>query len=172
MMILSLAEACRKEFSSYRKVHRRRRDTLDARIVAKLQALVDQDQGRSMRSLARELETSQFGVRKKMMQVIRYKSYALRRGQFLSQATKERRLEKARLMLNKLKNPAANNQLIFFADENNFSRDQKVNKKNNRWPCTDISEVPVVMATKFPATVMVLGVVSNECDVMPPHIFA
>ncbi len=44
-----------------------------------------------------------------MMLDICYKSYALRRGQFLSQATKERRLEKAKLMLNKLKNPAANN---------------------------------------------------------------
>jgi hypothetical protein len=30
-------------------------------------------------------------------------------GQFLSQTTKERRLEKAKLMVNKLKNPAANN---------------------------------------------------------------
>ncbi len=27
------------------------------------------------------------------------------------------------------------------------------------------------MATKFPANVMVLSVVSNEGDVMPPHIF-
>jgi hypothetical protein len=75
-------------------------------------------------------------------------------------------------MLNKLKNPAANNQLIFFSDEKNFSQDQKVNKKNNRWLCANISEVPVVMATKFPATVMVLGVVSNEGDVMLPDIFA
>ncbi|EFN86287.1 hypothetical protein EAI_08893, partial [Harpegnathos saltator] len=28
-----------------------------------------------------------------------------------------------------------------------------------------------VMHTKFPATVMVLGVVSNEGHVMPPHFF-
>jgi hypothetical protein len=27
------------------------------------------------------------------------------------------------------------------------------------------------MASKFPATVMVLGVVINEGDVMPPHFF-
>jgi len=46
-----------------------------------------------------------------------------------------------------------------------------VNQKNNRWLCGDPSEVPVVMKTKFPATVMVLGVVSNKGDVMPPHIF-
>jgi hypothetical protein len=27
------------------------------------------------------------------------------------------------------------------------------------------------MKTKFPATVMVLGVVSNKGDMMPPHVF-
>jgi hypothetical protein len=96
----------------------------------------------------------------------------LRRDQFLSQATKERRVEKAMLMLNKLKNPAANGQLIFFSDEKNFSQNQKLNRKNNRWLCADISEVPVVMATKFPTTVMVLGRVSNEGDMMLSHIFA
>jgi hypothetical protein len=54
-----------------------------------------------------------------MAQGIHYKSYALKRGQFMSQATKESRLEKVKLLLNKLKNPA---------DEKNFSQDQKVNK--------------------------------------------
>ncbi|UYV63328.1 hypothetical protein LAZ67_2003761, partial [Cordylochernes scorpioides] len=32
-------------------------------------------------------------------------------------------------------------------------------------------EIPVVMHTKFPASVMVLGVISSEGDVMPPHFF-
>jgi hypothetical protein len=45
-----------------------------------------------MRSLARKLVTNEFTVRKKRMQDIRYKLYTLRRGQLLSQATKERRL--------------------------------------------------------------------------------
>ncbi len=161
-----------EDFSSDRKIHKKRSDSLGIDIVARLQELVDQDPSRSMRSLARKLNISEFIVRKKMAQDIRYKSYALKRGQFMSQATKERRLEKAKLLLNKLKNPAANGQLIFISDEKNFSQDQKVNKKNNRWLCADISEVPIVMATKFPATVMVLGVVSNEGDMMPPHIFA
>jgi hypothetical protein len=62
--------------------------------------------------------------------------------------------------------------LIFFSDEKNFTQDQKVNRKNNRWLCSDPTEVPIVMSTKFPANVMVLGVVSNKSDVMPPHIFA
>ena len=29
-----------------------------------------------------------------------------------------------------------------------------------------------MMGTKFPATLMVMGVVSNDGDVMPPHTFA
>ena len=31
--------------------------------------------------------------------------------------------------------------------------------------------VPRVIKTKFPATVMVFGVVSSECHIIPPHIF-
>ena len=31
--------------------------------------------------------------------------------------------------------------------------------------------VPRIMKTKFPATVMVFGVVSSEGHIMPPHIF-
>ncbi len=95
----------------------------------------------------------------------------MRRGQFMNEATKERRCAKAKLLLGKLKRPVVQNQLIFFSDEKNFSQDQKVNRRNNRWLCADPSQVPIVMSTKFPSTVMVLGVVSNEGDVMPPHFF-
>ena len=34
-----------------------------------------------------------------------------------------------------------------------------------------ITDAPRVMKTKFPATVMVFGVVSSESLIMPPHIF-
>ncbi len=62
----------------------------------------------------------------------------------------------------KPKNPAANKQLVFFSNEKNFSRDQKVNRENNKWLSADISKVPIMMATKFPAAVMVVGMVSNK----------
>ena len=39
------------------------------------------------------------------------------------------------------------------------------------WISTNNRDVPRVMKTKFPATVMVFGVVSNEGHIMPPHIF-
>ena len=89
----------------------------------------------------------------------------------MSQTTKETRFRKAKKMLWELKKNPNPNRLIFFSDEKNFTQDQKVNRRNNRWLCTSIDQVPIVMSTKFPATVMVLGVVSNEGDVMPPYFF-
>ncbi len=74
---------------------------------------------------------------------IHYKSNAFRNGQFMNAATKERRLAKAKILLNRLKAPAANNQLIFFSDEKNFSKDQKVNRKNNRWLCGTSQKSPL-----------------------------
>ena len=50
-------------------------------------------------------------------------------------------------------------------------KDQKVNSRNDRLICKDPSEIPVVMHTKFLTTVMVLGVISDEGDVMPLHFF-
>ena len=39
------------------------------------------------------------------------------------------------------------------------------------WIATNNRDVPRVMKTKFPAIVMVFGVVSSEDHIMPPHIF-
>jgi hypothetical protein len=84
-----------------------------------------------MRLLAKELIISDASVRNKMAQDICYKSYALKQGRFLNQATKGRRLTKVKLMLKKLKKSAKKGRLIFFSDEKNFPQDQKVNRMNN-----------------------------------------
>jgi hypothetical protein len=86
----------------------------------------------------------------------------IKKGPVSEPGDKGEELKKAKLILNKLKNFAANGQLIFFLDKKNFSQDQKVNRKNNRWLCAGICEVPVVVATKFPATVMVLGITATR----------
>ena len=39
------------------------------------------------------------------------------------------------------------------------------------WMATNDRDVPRVIKTKFPAMVMVFGVVSSESHIMPPHIF-
>ena len=43
--------------------------------------------------------------------------------------------------------------------------------QNHRWIAKNNRDVPRVMKIKFPATVMVFGVVSSEGHIMPPHIF-
>ena len=77
----------------------------------------------------------------------------------MNAATKSRRLEKAKQLLSRLKHPRHNNPAIFFSDENFFNQDQKVNRKNDRWLALDRSQVPIVMSTKLPTHVMVLGMV-------------
>ena len=52
-----------------------------------------------------------------------------------------------------------------------LSTDPSYDSHNHRWIATNNSDVPRVMKTKFPATVMVFGVVSSEGYIMPPHIF-
>lgn len=100
---------------------------------------------------------------------IRYKSYVMRRGQFMSTQAREQRLIRGKRLLSKVKHPEEPGLLWFFSHEKNFDQDQKVNRKNDRY--SNSSEVPHVMHTKFPATVMVLGVVSSEEHVMSPHSF-
>ena len=60
--------------------------------------------------------------------------------------------------------------LWFFSDEKNC-QDQVHNSQNHRWIATNNRDVPRVMKIKFPATVIVFGVVSSEGHIMPPHIF-
>ena len=43
--------------------------------------------------------------------------------------------------------------------------------KTKIWIATNNRDMPRVMKTKFPATVMVFGVLSSESHIMPPHIF-
>lgn len=48
--------------------------------------------------------------------------------------------------------------------EKNFDQNQKLNWRNNRWFCRDLTRVSRVMHTIFPVTVMLLEVV-NKSDV-------
>ncbi|QQP41220.1 Uncharacterized protein FKW44_015518, partial [Caligus rogercresseyi] len=53
----------------------------------------------------------------------------------------------------------------------NFTQDQKHNSQNNTCCVRNPHEVPIVAQTKFPAAVMVFGIISSDGDVMPPHFF-
>lgn len=149
----------------------REKDVRSPDFVARVQEMIKDDPSKSIRSLAREMNVSAMTMDRTVHEDLGYKSYALQHGQLLTTVTKARRLDKAKKLLSRLKNPKEPHPLIFFSDEKNFTQNQKINRRNNRWLCSDPADVPVVMRSKFPSEVMVLGVVSNEGHIMPPHFF-
>ena len=62
-------------------------------------------------------------------------------------------------------------QHMFFTDPSYDNRTIASTLKMQIWIATNNRDVPRVMKTKFPATVMVFGVVSSEGHIMSPHIF-
>ena len=62
-------------------------------------------------------------------------------------------------------------QLMHSTDPSYDNRTIASTLKMQIWIATNNRDVPRVMKTKFPATVMVFGMVSSESDIMPPHIF-
>ena len=61
-------------------------------------------------------------------------------------------------------------QLMLSADPSYDNRTVASTLKMQIWIDMNNRDVPRVMKTKFPATVMVFGVVSREGHIMPPHI--
>ena len=62
-------------------------------------------------------------------------------------------------------------QLMHSTDPSYDNRTIASTLKMQIWIATNNKDVPRVMKTKFPATVMVFGVLSSEGYIMPPHIF-
>ena len=62
-------------------------------------------------------------------------------------------------------------QLMLSTDPSYDNRTIASTLKMQIWIATNNRDLPRVMKTKFPATVMVFGVVSSEGHIMTPHIF-
>ena len=155
-----------------RKKGKRRSDSLRTpEFVEKLQKKVQENPSKSCTKLAGELGVGNTTVRACINEDLRYHFYKRRKGQILTEKAQENRLNKALKLLNKLKHPVHNKTLWFFSDEKNFTQDQKHNSQNNRWCVRSPHLVPIVAQTKFPAAVMVFGIISSDGDVMPPHFY-
>ena len=75
-------------------------------------------------------------------------------------------------MFNERDQKCAAIQLKLSTDPSYDNRTIASTLKMQIWIATNNRDMPRVMKTKFPATVMVFGVVSSEGHIMPPHIFA
>ena len=62
-------------------------------------------------------------------------------------------------------------QLMLSTDPSYDNRTIAGTLKMQIWIAMNNRDVPRVMKTKFPATVMVFGIISSEGHIIPPHIF-
>lgn len=95
----------------------------------------------------------------------------VRRVRFKTERNRKNRLTRAKRLLNTSR--GTRNAVFFFFSMKIIVKDKKANSKNNRCLCTTPPpppNVPTVMHTKFPASVMVLEM-SSKGEVMPPHLF-
>ena len=73
-------------------------------------------------------------------------------------------------MFNERDRRCATVQLMLSTDPSYDNRTIASTLKMQIWIATNNRDVPRVMKSKFPAMVMVFGVVSSEGHIMPPHI--
>jgi len=89
-----------------RKKHEGRSDTVrTSQFVQQVQGIIDKDPSKSIRAISRDLQVSECTIRRIVHEDIRYKSYVMRKGQFMSAQTREQRFIRAKRLLNKLKHP-------------------------------------------------------------------
>ena len=75
------------------------------------------------------------------------------------------------IMFNERDRRCAAVQPMLFIDPSYDNRTIASTHKMQIWVAMNNRDMPRVMKTKFPATVMVFGVVSSEGHIMPPNIF-
>ena len=74
-------------------------------------------------------------------------------------------------MFNERDRSCAAVQLMLSTEPSYDNRTIASTLKMQIWMATNDRDMPMVMKTKFPATVMVFDVVSSDGHIMPPHIF-
>jgi len=155
---------------STRKEHTPRSDKIRTpRFLAGLKRSIKANPDSSINKLATDRNVSSMTISRAINNDLGYKCFKLRVRHLLTPAQKEIRLVRTKKIISSLKSTGG--YLRFFSDEKLFTVDRSFNRQNDRWICQDPEDVPMVYRSKNPASIMVLGVVSSEGDVMVPHFF-
>ena len=150
-----------------RRNHRRRSDLKRTpRFVAGLKKSILSNPRTPMNKLARDRHVSSRTVRRAVKHDLGMRSYVRRRRNLLTEKAKEVRRERAPVLLNHLKTRGSH--VTVFVDEKNFTVDEVANRQNSRVIAASPAEVPPVLESKHPASVMVFGAVACDGRIMPP----
>ena len=142
------------------------------KLVKNFREKLRRNPARSVTKLAQEANVSPCTMRRLLKNNLQLKAYKITKRQLLSAATKKKRLERAKLVLNRLLDDTQ--PTILWTDEKLFTIQVMHNPQNDRIWMKNKGSVPIKLRTSFrrqkPASVMVwAGVTSN--GLKPPFIF-
>ena len=148
----------------------RRRSVRTPTLIKAVKGRIKRNPIRSMRQMAKDLKVSERTIRRTIREDLGAKSRARTTKHLISADAKVKRLERCRLLRNRLKK---GKQVILFSDEKLFNVDAMANSRNNRYISSeDPKDVPENIRhsfrTKHPASVMVFGMVSSDGKKMSP----
>lgn len=127
--------------------------------VNRIRCRVRRNSKRSMRKMALELGISRESVRSIVNEKLGLRSYKIDRGQFISNATKLKRLQKSRRMLRLV--AGGRLEKVLFTDEKIFTVEPLHNRQNHcqllKKGQKKTTAAKIVSRSHFPASVMVWG---------------
>ncbi len=133
-----------------------------------LHQTIEADPSTSKSQLAAALGVSRTTV-KEATRELGLHSYRRRRRQFLSNRTKDIRVEKGRKLLAWV---TANGSTVqIFSDKKLWTVEQARNAQNDRFLATCSKDVPPILSQKHPASAMMMGVITSDGKKMPPLWF-
>lgn len=137
----------------------------------KVESRIKRNPIRSIRKMASELNVSKNTVAR-IVQDIGAKSRAITSRQLVTTKTKEKRLERARKLLSKIRHKPKETHIVF-SDEKLFKLDRVINRRNSRYISKERAEnvashVKHAFKTKHPGQVMVLRVFGSDGSICPP----
>lgn len=103
-----------------------------------------------MRAIARDLNVSKGLIRRVIHEVLRYKSYVMRRGQFISAETRNHRLIRGKRLLNKLEHPIVPNMLGFNPTKKILTKTKEPIGEMTGGYAQILQRFPVLCARSFP----------------------
>ena len=139
-------------------------------MIKEIKGIMKRNPRRSLRNIAETVSLSLKTLRRAVHEDLGMKSFTIQVKQLLTDEMKQKCVLFGTRLLSFLKHKAKG-KIKIFSDEKMFTVDWKPNRRNDRYICSNINEVPVTMKAKHPAGVMVLGAVSSDGHVMPPHFF-
>ncbi|QQP55965.1 Uncharacterized protein FKW44_000474 [Caligus rogercresseyi] len=152
------------------KTHNMRSDKIcTPRFFACLEKSTKALPGTSLSRLDKNHGVSKQLVSKAVNEDLGYRSYRMAKQHILTASMKATRLTNGKRLINGLKSHGG--RIIFFSDEKNWTVGRSYNVQNDRWLAKEREEVPAVFTTKFPASVVTLGVICSTGEVMPPFFF-